>query len=132
MKKIIKQTYHIHASIQEVWKALVNPKYIDRWGGGPAKMNAKVGTKFSLWGGAIWGKNTEVSFEKKLTQDWYSDDDGRKWDKPSVVEFILNEENLGTKLDLIHKNVPEDDIKDISGSWKDYYLGPLKKNLENN
>ena len=79
MKKIIKQTYHIHAPISEVWKALVNPKYIDGWGGGPAKMNNKKGTKFSLWGGSIWGTNTEVVSEKKLIQDWYSDSEDRNW-----------------------------------------------------
>ena len=45
--KIIKQTYLINSSIEDVWQALVDPKYINAWGGGPAKMADKVGTKFA-------------------------------------------------------------------------------------
>jgi len=39
--KIIKQTYLVNSSLEEVWQALVNPKYINAWGGGPAKMDGK-------------------------------------------------------------------------------------------
>ena len=55
--KTIRQIYLINSSLEEVWKALTDPKYIDAWGGGPAKMDEKVGTKFELWGGDIHGKN---------------------------------------------------------------------------
>lgn len=54
--RTIRQTYHIKASVSDVWKALVNPYDINGWGGVPAKMNDKAGTNFSLWGGSIWGK----------------------------------------------------------------------------
>ncbi len=128
--KTIKQTYYIHAPLSEVWQALVNPKYIEGWGGGSVKMNAKVGTKFSLWGGSIWGINQEVVPEKKLVQDWYSDSDNKKWEKPSVATFILIPEKDGVKIDLVHTDVPDDDAKDISDGWKEYYLGPLKEYVE--
>lgn len=55
--KTIRQTYRIHSSPQEVWKALTNPKYIDGWGGGPTKIDDKEGTEFEFWGGDIHGKN---------------------------------------------------------------------------
>ncbi len=51
--KTIKQTYFVNSSLDEVWQALVNPKYIDAWGGDPAKMDEKIGTKFKFWGGDI-------------------------------------------------------------------------------
>lgn len=54
--KTIKQTYLINASRQDVWQALIDPVIIDKWGGGPARMNDRVGTEFSLWGGDIYGK----------------------------------------------------------------------------
>jgi len=124
--KIIKQEYLIKAPIEAVWQALIDPKIISKWGGGPVKMNDKVGEKFELWGGDIYGTNTKVIKNKKLEQDWYSDN----WEKPSQVVFSLTRNNKGTKLELIHKNVPEKDLSDISDGWKTYYLGPLKELLE--
>lgn len=82
--KIIKQIYKISASIQEVWRALVEPEVINQWGGGPARMDDKVGTQFSLWGGDIHGKNIKVVENKELIQDWYGGD----WDKPSKVTIL--------------------------------------------
>ena len=57
--KTIKQAYNINAPVDKVWKALVDPKVIDAWGGGPAKMAAKADTSFSLWDGDIHGNNLE-------------------------------------------------------------------------
>ena len=94
MVHIIKQTYRIQAPIAEVWKAYVDPKYIDRWGGGSAKMDDRVGTKFSLWGGSIWGTNTKVIKEKKLVQEWYSESEHGKWGQPSLVTFTLHKKKV--------------------------------------
>lgn len=122
----IKQTYKIKVSATKVWQALTKPKEIARWGAGPAKVSAKAGAKFSLWGGEIWGKNIEVKSEKKLKQEWF----GGKWPKPSILEIILSEKNGVTTVKLTHKDVPEKEVKDIAGGWKDYYFGPMKKYLE--
>ncbi len=58
--KVIKQTYHVKSPVQDVWQALIDPKVIDDWGGGPSKMSEMVGFEFELWGGDIHGKNIEV------------------------------------------------------------------------
>jgi len=126
--KVITQTYHLHAPIEKVWEALIDAKIIDKWGGGPAKMDAKVGTKFSLWGGEIHGKNTEVVAHKKLVQEWF----GGNWDEPSIATFSLSEKNGVTTIDFHQSNVPDNEEKDIEDGWKTYYLGPLKDFVEKN
>lgn len=125
--KAIRQTYRIKASIEEVWKALTDTKYIDGWGGGPAKMSNKVDSNFSLWDGDIYGKNIEVIPNKKLVQEWFSG----KWSKPSIAIFSLTTDGKTSTIDFVHENVPEEELKDIEQGWKDYYLGPLKDYLEN-
>jgi activator of HSP90 ATPase len=127
--KTIRQTYLIKAPVDKVWQALVDVHTIEGWGAGPAKMDNLVGTKFSLWGGSIWGKNLKVEMHKKLVQDWYSDEKP-KWEKPSKVTFTLQSENGSTKLELLHEDIPDANTKDIADGWKDYYLGPLKQYLE--
>lgn len=122
----ITQTYHIDAPVYAVWKALVDPKIIDRWGGGPAAMSDKEGKEFSLWGGDIHGKNIKVIKGKELVQEWF----GGKWETPSIVTFALGEENGVTTVILYHRNIPDNEAKDIEDGWRQYYLGPLKKLLE--
>jgi len=122
----IKQTYSINAPIEKVWTALVNPKDIEGWGAGPAKMSEKVGFNFSLWGGDIYGKNIKVEKNKLLVQQWY----GGKWNRPSIATFSLTQKGKVTKVVLKHEGVPKIDYKNIDQGWKDYYLNPIKDYLE--
>ncbi len=123
--KTIEQEYKIKAPVAAVWRALVDPVVINEWGGGPAVMTQYL-DKFSLWGGDIHGKNIEVVDYKLLVQDWYSEN----WDKPSKVTFILTPDGENTVLKLLHEFYPEEQHKDLSDGWKNYYLGPLKKLLD--
>jgi activator of HSP90 ATPase len=124
--KKIRQTYHIRAPISRVWLALVDPKVIDAWGGGPARMDARVGTRFALWGGDIHGTNTRVVKQEMLVQDWYGGD----WPEPSRVKFTLQAEEHGTKVILVHDGIPDEEVDAIRAGWRDYYLGPMKEYLE--
>lgn len=124
--KILKQEYHIMSPLSKVWEALVDPQIIDKWGGGPAKMAEKESFEFTLWGGDIKGKNTKVNKEKLLRQDWMSG----TWDKYSQVEFKLTHKDGCTTVFLTHTGIPEDEFKDIKDGWDRYYMGEIKKLLE--
>jgi activator of HSP90 ATPase len=126
LEKIIKKVYKISSTIDQVWQALVNPTIIDKWGGGPSKMDSKVGTDFKLWNGDIYGKNIEVVNESKLVQEWFGGD----WKKPSTLTFTLKKDDHGTILELEQINVPSEEFDDISQGWDDYYIGPMKSFLE--
>ena len=123
---MIEQKYNIKAPVDKVWQAFVDPKIIDQWGGGPAEMDGEEGTRFSLWGGDIYGTNTKVIKHKLLEQNWF----GGKWDKPSKASFHFTAKGDRTELKLVHKNIPETAVRDIEQGWKDYYLGPIKELLE--
>ncbi len=125
--KTIKQSYAIKAPLAKVWQALVDPDIISQWSKNPAYMDDQVGTEFKLWGDGIYGKNVKVIAEKLLEQEW-SDS---SFAKPSHVRFELREQDKVTTLDLIQENVPDDRVEDIDDGWKVYYLGPLKKFVEN-
>jgi len=124
--KVVKKRYTILAKPKEVWDALVNPKTIEKWGGGPAVMSPEVDFDFSLWGGDVYGKNLEVEKERKLVQEWY----GGEWDRPSTVTFSLNADDHCTEIILEQTDVPENEIDDVDAGWDDYYLGSIKRLLE--
>jgi len=124
--KALKQEYHIMAPIEKVWDALVNPKTIDKWGGGPTKMSEKEGFEFSFWGGDITGINTKVIPMKLLEQDWMSG----KWNKFSKLSFKLTHKDGCTTVYLTQTGIPDDEFDDIADGWDTYYLGEIKKLLE--
>jgi len=125
--KTIRQSYTILSPIGPVWDAFVEPSLIEKWGGGPAVMSDEEGFEFSLWGGDIYGKNTQIIKHKVIKQDWFS---GKKWNSPSKLTFIFNDNSDVTTVDLVHEDVPDDDADSIAEGWKDYYLGPIKELIE--
>lgn len=124
--QVIRQSYIIHARANDVWEALVDPKLITQWGGGPAVMSDKVGGKFKLWGGDVFGKNIEVIKKKRLVQEWTSG----KWKTPSKVHIALSEEHGTTYIDLLHEDVPDNERDEVNKGWKNYYFGPIKNLVE--
>ena len=124
--KTITQTHYINAPIGAVWTAFTDPILINKWGGGPAVMDGKVGTEFSLWGGDIHGKNIEIETEKKLVQEWYAGE----WSAPSTVTFTFSTEGSKTKVDIVHENVLDSEVDEIDNGWKVYFIVPIQELLE--
>ena len=124
---VIKQTYKMNASAEEVFRALVDSERIEKWSEDEAKMGTNVGDKFSLWGGQMFGINLEVIPNKKLVQKWCYD----QWEKPSKVTFVLTENDGETVVELLHEDVPEKSLKSISEGWNTYYLGAMQEMFEN-
>jgi uncharacterized protein YndB with AHSA1/START domain len=120
---IIRQTYEIEASPDKVFEALVNEEIIEHWSGDEAKMSPEVGAKFSLWGGQMFGTNLEVVKNKKLVQEWCYD----QWDEPSKVTFEIKGKGDYTIVELIHEDVPQQSLKNISDGWSLYYLGAIQE-----
>ncbi|MEX0621639.1 MAG: SRPBCC domain-containing protein [Candidatus Woykebacteria bacterium] len=123
---MIRNTYIVAAPVQKVWRALVDPEEIAGWGAGPAVMSEQKDVEFKLWGGDIYGRNTQVVKNKKITQDWYAGD----WKHPSKVTIELASQQDKTKVTLHQENVPEDEFKEINDGWDRYYFGEIKKYLE--
>jgi activator of HSP90 ATPase len=120
--KVITQTYAMRAKPSEVFAALTDPQVIQKWSGAPAQMDAKVGTKFALFGGQIHGTNLESVANQKLVQDWTAGD----WPKPSTVTFTLVATPEGTNVELQHAGVPDDAQAHISEGWDTNYLGKMR------
>lgn len=130
MKELHKD-YLVKATPSLVWKALTDPEMIELWGAGPdIHMSETVGSRFSLWGGDIYGKNISIAKEKELVQEWFSSD----WIQttPSIVTFTLTKNDHGTNIHLDHTGIPDDQFESIDSGWDEYYLGAIQNYLEEN
>jgi uncharacterized protein YndB with AHSA1/START domain len=120
----IKQTYLIHASPAEVWRALTDPEVIEAWSDADAEFEPIVGAEYALWDGSICGEIVEVTPRKKLVQTWQPDN----WERTdSVVTFTLKPVGKKTRVDLLHENVEGFDYAGTSEGWDLYYLGAIKR-----
>ncbi|MBL7889638.1 MAG: SRPBCC domain-containing protein [Bacteroidia bacterium] len=122
----IQQTYEMNATAEEVFEALVNSEIIQIWSQDEAKMSDQVGGSFMLWGGQMFGTNLEVVKNKKLVQEWCYD----QWDAPSKVTFTIKTKGKKTIVELLHEDVPERSLKNITEGWNDYYLGAMQEMFE--
>ena len=124
--KDFKKYYIIPAEVEDVYTALTNPFTIELWTGYPAVMDENIGTEFSLWEGDIVGKNLEIEKNKKIVQQWYFGDQSEE----SIVTIKLFPDKKGTQVELIHKNIPDEDFENIKEGWNEYYFGSIKKFYE--
>jgi activator of HSP90 ATPase len=122
--KTIKQSYEMKATPAQVFKALTSPAIIKIWSGAPAKMSARKGASFEIWGGDMFGKNLEVVKDKKLVQEWNT----RTYS--SKVTFTIKVKGKSTIVELVHEGVPDKESKSYAEGWKDYYLGAMQQMFE--
>lgn len=93
-------------------------------GGGEASMDAVVGSAFSAWDGYISGENLELEPGKRIVQSWRTTDFMEE-DADSRVEILLEAVPEGTKLTLVHSEIPEDQ-PDYAEGWEDFYFKPMR------
>ncbi len=124
--KDFKKYFIIPAEPEEVYTAITNSFTIELWSGYSAIMDSNVGTEFSLWDGDITGKNLEIVENKKVVQEWYFGDQTEE----SIVTINIFENKKGTQVELIHKNIPDEDYENIIEGWNEYYFGAIKAFFE--
>ena len=121
--KTIKQHHFIKATPEEVYTALTNPLTIELWSGYPAEMQPVEGEEFTMFDGDITGRIISVIPNQQLIQEWYF---GERQEE-SLVTIELKAVEGGTRIELSHINVPDEDFKDLEEGWRSFYWGALKK-----
>lgn len=92
---------------------------LEIWTGEPAVFEPVADTEFSLWDGAIAGRNIAFETNRAIRQIWYFDD------IESEVELILHGEKHQTQIELRQNNIPDEAFDNISDGWSQDYFGAL-------
>ena len=119
--KDFKKYYIVPAPPEEVYLALTFQATIELWTGDKAQMRAEPGSEFSLWDGAIVGKNIEFVPGKKIVQQWYFGEQ----EEESIVTIKLHADDVGTSVEVRQTNIPDDDYDDIVQGWNETYFDSL-------
>jgi activator of HSP90 ATPase len=95
-------------------------------GGGPAQIDPRPGGEFTAWDGYISGRTLSMEPFSRIVQAW------RTTDFPagapdSHLEIIIEPDGEGSKLTLVHTEIPEGQAEDYRQGWEDYYFGPMQE-----
>ena len=93
--------------------------------GSPAKVDGKVGGNFTAWDGYISGTFLELEKDHKIVQSWRTSEFPEEAED-SRVDVILEASGKGTKIMLIHSDIPEGQEEEYKQGWEDFYFKPMK------
>ena len=126
MSESIKLTTTFSVKPKVIYNAWLNGKEHTAMTGGKATANAKVGSSFTAWDKYIKGKNLELVKNKRILQSWRSSE----FSNDSLSSFLLiklDETKNGTKLTLIHSEIPDGQGKSYKSGWVEHYFNPMKE-----
>jgi activator of HSP90 ATPase len=128
MMAAIQQSVEFNASPKTLYNMYMNSAKHAKSTGAPAKISSKVGGKFTAWGKSLSGKNLVLVPGKMIVQLWRSVS-FYKTDPDSILILTFTKTAKGTRVDLVHVNVPEQDHKGVTGGWPKYYWEPWREYL---
>lgn len=116
----------IPAKPSEIYEAWLSSEGHTAMTDSPAKVDGNVGGKFSAWEGYIFGTTLELTLNQRIVQTWRTSEFPD--DAPdSHLEVLLEEVAQGTKVKLIHREMPEDQVDSYRQGWEDFYFKPMKE-----
>jgi activator of HSP90 ATPase len=115
----------IPASPRDIYDAWLDSRRHAAMTGGKAKMSKTVGAKVSAWDGYILGENRALVPGKRIVQSWRTTKFTEK-DGDSTIAVTLKPVKGGTRLTLVHSNVPDLHTSYQNGGWQTHYFEPMK------
>jgi activator of HSP90 ATPase len=108
-----------------IYHALMDSRQHQAFTGAPAKIDAKVGGRFTAWGPHLSGVNVELLKDKRIVQAWRAEN----WPAGhySIATFDLKRVGSGTVLTFTQVGVPAKNRKSINEGWKTHYWQLLNK-----
>lgn len=90
-----------------------------------AEAKPRVGAKHSAWNGYINGVTKALEPARRIVQTWYAGD-FPEGSEASLLEVILEAEGTGTRMTLIHTEIPKGLGKQYEQGWNDFYFTPMR------
>jgi len=119
-------TVSLPASPDEIYSAWLNSEGYAALTGSPARVDGKVGGKFTAWDGYIFGVTLELETPRRIVQAWRTTEFPEDA-SDSRVEILLEAVEGGTKLTLTHIDMPPEQVDSYRQGWEDFYFNPMRE-----
>lgn len=126
--KEINQQIEFNTSAHEIYEIFLDTEKHAKLIKDEAKIDRKIGGKFSVFGDYATGENLELVPDKKIVQTWRASD----WEQGyySIISLELTEKEGKTILNFTQTGVPESDAENVEKGWYEYYWEPLREQLK--
>jgi activator of HSP90 ATPase len=114
------------AEPKAVYAAWMSSKGHGAMTGSAAKITARGGGKFTAWDGYISGKTLELEPGSRIVQSWRTTD-FQEQEPDSSLEVLLQKAKGGTRITLVHTNIPDGHGAEYRKGWLDFYFKPMKE-----
>jgi activator of HSP90 ATPase len=108
-----------------LYHAWLNSGEHSRFTGSPAEIEPIVGGKFQAWDGYIFGKTIQLEHMQRIVQSWRTTEFPEE-SPDSRLEIRFEAVDGGTKITLIHTDIPEGQGEDYKKGWEDFYFTPMR------
>jgi activator of HSP90 ATPase len=128
MKPPIEQTVKFPCSPEVLFEMYMDSAKHSASTGATAQITRREGGRFKAFDGALNGRNLLIVPNRLIVQAWRST--AFKHDDPdSILVLEFSKVPGGTKIHMVHVNVPAHDHRGVSKGWPKYYWNPWKAYL---
>jgi uncharacterized protein YndB with AHSA1/START domain len=125
MLETIEVSTILPANPERIYRAWMDSREHAAFTGGAATIDPKIGGAYSAWDGYIQGITLALEPYHRIVQSWRSSD-FPEGSADSRLEVLLEAAEAGTKLTLVHSEIPEGQGEDYRQGWVDNYFNPME------
>ncbi len=126
---IIKQSVQFNASPESLFDTYLDSRKHSAIVGSKVSVSKAVGGRFTAFNGMLSGKNLLIVRKKLVIQSWRSHG-WKKTDPDSILILMFSKAGRGARVDLVHVNVPNHDLRGVTRGWRRYYWKPWLEYLK--
>ena len=112
------------ASPQRIYNAWLSGEEHAAFTGSRAEVDPSIGGRFSAWDGYITGTTQELEPDRRIVQAWRAAD-FPEGSPDAQLEVLLEPDEQGARITLVHTNLPEGQGPGYEEGWLDYYFKPM-------
>jgi activator of HSP90 ATPase len=129
MSRVIKQSVTLPAPAKKLYAMYLSARTHGAVIGGKVSISAKPNSRFSCFGGMLQGRTLYTVPGKLIVQAWRSRK-FRKSDIDSTLILRFTPRGRQGRIDLVHVNVPPQDLRGVSKGWPAHYWKPWRRYLK--
>ncbi|KAI8358264.1 activator of Hsp90 ATPase [Mortierella sp. GBAus27b] len=123
----LEESMDLQATAHDIYDVLLNQAKVQVWTRSNATIEAKVGSKFSFFGGNVSGEIKELDEDKKIVQSWRLG----TWPAGhySTVTIELSQNTNSTTVKFKQEGVPVAEQEITRQNWNGYYWSEIKRSF---
>ncbi|MEX0613583.1 MAG: SRPBCC domain-containing protein [Pirellulales bacterium] len=132
MRSVVQQSVTLSAAAESLFEMYLDPAAHSAITGSPVTIGAEPGSAFRAFDGQLSGTLLAVARPNLIVQSWrstkfHADD----LDSTLILSFVpVHSDATSGRIELVHLDVPDHDLADVTEGWPKHYWRPWRAYLE--